>query len=231
MMTGRVVFIYLLWRSCAGNGVLLSRGTVLNFWKLVVGTILVTSAEELLDDLDLPLNEAMTSWVVRAACSHGESPLVCKFLILFAVKLGTVVTVDFFWSAKYPKTETQGRNNFFRRHARHFLYIRKSAVVISNQKVIFVTLDYSIPNAFQGLLGTSIGISGYFCCEALIVWHGTEEWTCLAMSLLMFDQNMLPFALNVILVTPGWPLWSTFKQWPLNVIGMKNLPFQVVYEC
>ena len=42
---------------------------------------------------------------------------------------------------------------------------------------------------------------------------------------------MLPFALNVILVTPGWPLWSVFLQWPLNAIGMKNLPFQVMHEC
>ena len=42
---------------------------------------------------------------------------------------------------------------------------------------------------------------------------------------------MLPFALNVILVTPGWPLWTAFMQWPLNAIGMKNLPFQVMHEC
>ena len=26
-------------------------------------------------------------------------------------------------------------------------------------------------------------------------------------------------------------LWNTFKQWHLNVIGMKNLHFQVMYEC
>ena len=108
---------------------------------LVVGTILITSVEELLEDLDLPLNEAITSWVVRTACSHGESPFVSKFPILFAGKLGTIVTNDFFWSAKHWKIETQGRNHFLRRNARHFLYIRKSAVVISNQKVIFVTLD------------------------------------------------------------------------------------------
>ena len=67
----------------------------------MVGTILITSVEELLDDLDLPLNEAVASWVVRTPCSHGESPLVSKFLVLFAGKLGTIVTYDFFWSTKH----------------------------------------------------------------------------------------------------------------------------------
>ena len=56
---------------------------------------------ELLDDLDLPLKEAMTSWVVRTACSHGEFLLVNKFLVLLAGKLGTVVTDNFLWSAKH----------------------------------------------------------------------------------------------------------------------------------
>ena len=42
--------------------------------------------------------------------------------------------------------------------------------------------------------------------------------------------NMHPFALNVILVTPGWPLWRVFKQWSLNAIGKKNLYFQVMHE-
>ena len=89
----------------------------------------------------------------------------------------------------------------------------------------------SIPNTFQGLLGTLIGIAHSFCCELLLVWHGTQEWTCLAMSLFMFGQKMLHFALNAILVTCGWPFGSAFKQWPLNAIGMKSLPFQVMYEC
>ena len=52
----------------------------------------------------------------------------------------------------------------------------------------------SIPNTFQGLLGTSIGRADSFCCNLQIVWHGMYEWTCLAMSLFMFGQNMLPFA-------------------------------------
>ena len=43
---------------------------------LVAGTILITCVEQLLDDLDLPLNEATISWVVMTACSHGESLLV-----------------------------------------------------------------------------------------------------------------------------------------------------------
>ena len=89
----------------------------------------------------------------------------------------------------------------------------------------------SICNTFQDLFGTSIGIAGFFCCELLIVWHGTQNLTCLAMSFFMFGQNMLPFVLNVILVTPAWPLWSAFKQWPLNAIGIKNLHSQVMYEC
>ena len=63
--------------------------------------LLITSVEELFDDLDLPLNEAMTSWVVRTACSYGESPLVITFLVFFTGKLGIIVTDDFFWSAKY----------------------------------------------------------------------------------------------------------------------------------
>ena len=66
----------------------------------MVGSILSTSVEELLDDLDLPLNEAMTSWLVRTACSHGESPLVSQFIVLFAGTLGTIVTDDFFWSTE-----------------------------------------------------------------------------------------------------------------------------------
>ena len=108
---------------------------------LVVGTTPITSVEELFHDLDLSLNEAMISWVVRTGCSRGESPLVNKFLVLFAGKLGTVVTDDFFWSAKHWKTETQGRNHFLRRNARNLLYIWKFAGEISNQKAIFVTLD------------------------------------------------------------------------------------------
>ena len=68
---------------------------------LVVGTIIITSVEEFLDDLDLPLT---TSWVVRTACSHGESPLVSKFLVLFAGKLGPVVTND---SSGVPSIEKQ----------------------------------------------------------------------------------------------------------------------------
>ena len=67
----------------------------------MVGTILITSVEELLDDLELPLNEAVTSRVVRTACSHGKSPFVIKFLVLIACKLGTIVTDDFFWNVKY----------------------------------------------------------------------------------------------------------------------------------
>ena len=43
---------------------------------LGAGTILIKSVEEIFDDLDLPLNEAITSWVVRTACNDGESPLV-----------------------------------------------------------------------------------------------------------------------------------------------------------
>ena len=69
--------------------------------------ILSTSIEKLLDDLDLTLNQAMTSWVVRSACSHGESPLVRKFLVLFAGKLGTTVTDDFFRSTETPKLRTE----------------------------------------------------------------------------------------------------------------------------
>ena len=45
------------------------------------------------------------------------------------------------------------------------------------------------------------------------------------MSLFMFGQNMLPYVLNVIFVTPGWSLWSAFMQQLHNAIGMKNLPF------
>ena len=45
------------------------------------------------------------------------------------------------------------------------------------------------------------------------------------MSLFMFGQSMLPFALNFILVKPEWAFWGAFKQWPLNAIGMKTLPF------
>ena len=68
---------------------------------LVAGAILITSMKELFDDLDLPLNEAMISWVVRTSCSHGESPLVSKFLVLFTSNLGTLVRDDFFLTAKY----------------------------------------------------------------------------------------------------------------------------------
>ena len=50
MLAGRIIFICMLWRSSAGDGVFKSH--------LVVGTISITSVEELLD-LDLPLNEAM----------------------------------------------------------------------------------------------------------------------------------------------------------------------------
>ena len=67
----------------------------------MVGTILITFVKELLHDLDLPFNEATASWVVRTACSHSESPIVSKFLVLFAGKLSTTVTDDFFWSAKH----------------------------------------------------------------------------------------------------------------------------------
>ena len=102
-MACRVIFICLPWRSSPGDGVLLSRGSCPQLLKnhLMVGTILITSVEELLDDLDLPLNEAMTSWVVRTACSHGESLLASEFLVLFAGKLDTVATDDFFWSDKH----------------------------------------------------------------------------------------------------------------------------------
>ena len=70
---------------------------------LVVGTILITSVEELLDDLYLPPSETRTSLVVRTACSNGESPLVSKCLVLLAGKLGTVVINDFCWSASTEK--------------------------------------------------------------------------------------------------------------------------------
>ena len=119
------------------------KGSCLQLLKshLTVGTLLITSVEELLDYLDLPRNEAMTSWVVRTAYSHSESPLFSKFLVVFAGKLGTTVTDDFFWSAKYWKRETWGRNHFLRTNARHFLYIRKFTIVLSNPKVVFITLD------------------------------------------------------------------------------------------
>ena len=47
-------------------------------------------------------------------------------------------------SSGVPSTEKQKLRAeiiFLRRNARHLLYIRKFAVVISNQKVVFVTLD------------------------------------------------------------------------------------------
>ena len=93
MMAGRVVssaaMAKLCWGWCATV-----KGSCPQLFKnhLVVGTIIITSAEELLDYWDLPVNEAMTSGVVRTACSHGESPLVSRFLVLFAGKLGTIAT-------------------------------------------------------------------------------------------------------------------------------------------
>ena len=59
----------------------------------------------------------------------------------------------------------------------------------------------SIPNTFQDLLGTSIGMAGSFYCELLMVWHETHEWTYFAICLLMPDQNMLVCALSNILFT------------------------------
>ena len=71
---------------------------------LVVGNILITFVEELLDDLDLPLNGTMASWVVRTASSHGESPLVSEFLVLLQVNW---VPLSQMISFRVPSTEKQ----------------------------------------------------------------------------------------------------------------------------
>ena len=81
MMTGRAVFSCLLYRSSPGH--------------LVTGTFLITSAEQLFDDLDLPLNETNDSKVVRTACSKSESPLGGKLSVLPAGKLCIIVTDHF----------------------------------------------------------------------------------------------------------------------------------------
>ena len=73
-------------------------------------------------------------------------------------------------------------------------------------------------------------MAGSFCCELLMVWHGTHDWIYSAIYLLMSGHTMTDCALNIILVTPGWPLWTTFRLWGPNAIDMKNLPFQVMQE-
>ena len=92
------------WQSCfhlsAIDMVCYCQGELPSTLEEPLGTILITTVEELLDDLELHHNEALTSWVVRTACSHGELPLVIKLPVLFAGKMGPIVTFDFFWSAK-----------------------------------------------------------------------------------------------------------------------------------
>ena len=61
----------------------------------------MTSAEQLLDSMDLPLNETEASWVVRAACGLGESLQGSKLFVLLAGDLCGIVTDDFLWSTKY----------------------------------------------------------------------------------------------------------------------------------
>ena len=63
---------------------------------LVTEIILITSAEQLLDCLNLPFNEIMASWVVRTACSQSESPLGGKLFVFLAGKLYATVTDDVF---------------------------------------------------------------------------------------------------------------------------------------
>ena len=79
-------------------------------------------------------------------------------------------------------------------------------------------------------MGTFIRMAGSFCYPLLRVWQGTHDWTWLAISLLMVDQDMLVWAvsnLNNVLMT----MWSACKQFDLNIAGMKNLHSHVMQEC
>ena len=70
----------------------------------MAGTILITSVKELFDDLDLHLNEAMTFWVVRTACSHGNPHLsvnCMSSLLVNWVPLSQII------SSGVPSTEKQ----------------------------------------------------------------------------------------------------------------------------
>ena len=48
---------------------------------MVTGTILITSAEPLLKNLDMPFNKTNAFWIVRTACSQIESPLGGKLFV------------------------------------------------------------------------------------------------------------------------------------------------------
>ena len=63
MMAGRVIFICLPWRGLCWGWCVAVKGSCPQLLKrhFVVDTILITSVEELLDYLYLPLNEVMTS--------------------------------------------------------------------------------------------------------------------------------------------------------------------------
>ena len=96
MITWRIFFNCLLYRSSPGNGVLLPKGFDLNSQNyLVTGTILITSDEWLFDDLDLPFTETMDSWVRRTAYIQSESQQSGKLFVFLAGELCAIVTDDF----------------------------------------------------------------------------------------------------------------------------------------
>ena len=77
---------------------------------LVVGTVFITFVEELFDDLDLPLNDAMAPRVMSTACSHGKFPLPSKFIIPFVVNW---VPLSQMISSGVPGTEKRNSGQKF----------------------------------------------------------------------------------------------------------------------
>ena len=92
--------------------------------------ILTASAEQLFDDLDLPLNETMASWVVTTAYSQSESPMVGTPFVLLAEELCAIVTEDF---SGVPYSEKQNLNRILllSTSGRQFHYPWKFVVLIS----------------------------------------------------------------------------------------------------
>ena len=59
--------------------------------------ILVTSAEQLFNDMNLPLNETMDYCAVMTAHNQSESLLSGKPFVVLAGELCATVTDDFLW--------------------------------------------------------------------------------------------------------------------------------------
>ena len=102
-MAGSVVFSCLLKRSSAGDCRLLLMGVAQGSWENQ--TVVTLSSSHLANSFLMVCTcLSMTLWVLGTACSQGESPVGCKFLVFCTGEVCCIVTDDFFW---LPSTEKQ----------------------------------------------------------------------------------------------------------------------------